>query len=90
MGQASPELVVSHMSAAAVHGLPIWNEQLERVHLTRNRQGQGKVRRYVHLHCTPLPDRDVVEIDGFRVTSLARTVVDLASCLGCAACGTYR
>jgi len=81
VGQASSELVVSHMSAAALHGLPIWNEQLERVHLTRNRQGQGKVRRYVHLHCTPLPDRDVVEIDGFRVTSLARTVVDLASSL---------
>ena len=69
------------MSAAALHGLPIWNEQLDRVHLTRDRQGQGKVRRYVHLHCTPLPDRDVVEIDGFRVTSLARTVVDLASSL---------
>ena len=39
------------------------------------------MRRYVHLHCTPLADRDVVEIDGFRVTSLARTVVDLASSL---------
>ena len=81
VGQASTELVVSHMSAAALHGLPIWNDSLERVHLTRNRQGQGKVRRYVHLHCTPLPDHDVVEIDGFRVTSLARTVVDLASSL---------
>ena len=26
VGQASHELVVSHMSAAALHGLPIWNE----------------------------------------------------------------
>ena len=88
VGQTSPELVVSHMSAAALHGLPIWNEQLDRVHLTRDRQGQGKVRRYVHLHCTPIADRDVVEIDGFRVTSLARTVVDLASLD--ALCRTHR
>lgn len=81
VGHTSPELVVSHMSAAALHGLPIWHDQLDRVHLTRDRQGQGKVRHYVHLHCTPLPEREVVEVDGFRVTSLARTVVDLASSL---------
>ena len=32
------------MSAAALHGLPIRNEQLDRVHLTRDRQGQGQDR----------------------------------------------
>jgi len=35
------------------------------------------VRRYVHLHAAPLPELDVCEIDGQRVTTLARTVFDL-------------
>jgi hypothetical protein len=51
------------------------------VHLTRNRAGQGKVRRYVHVHGLAVDDGDMVEIDGFRVPSLARTVLDIACSL---------
>jgi hypothetical protein len=47
------------------------------VHITRNQSGGGKVRRYVHLHVAPLTDIDVCEIEGQRVTTLARTVLDL-------------
>jgi hypothetical protein len=79
--QLSADAVVSHMSAAALHGLPTWNQELHRVHLTRNRDGGGKVRRYTHLHTSPLPPEDVVEIGGRPVTSLARTVVDLSRTL---------
>jgi hypothetical protein len=75
--QTSVDAAVSHMSAAVLHQLPIWNNQLARVHITRDGSGGGKVRRYVHLHVAPLPATDVCEIEGQRVTTLARTVLDL-------------
>jgi hypothetical protein len=75
--QTSVDAAVSHMSAAVLHQLPIWNNELARVHITRDRSGGGKVRRYVHLHVAPLPATDVCEIEGHRVTTLARTVLDL-------------
>ncbi len=79
--QSSSESVVSHASAAVLHGLPIGNDGLGRVHLTRDRQGQGKNRRYVQIHGLSLDDGDVVDLNGFRVTSLARTVLDIACTL---------
>jgi hypothetical protein len=75
--QTSVTAVISHMSAAVLHQLPIWNNELGKIHLTRDQSGGGKVRRYVHLHVAPLADIDVCEIDGMRVTTLARTVLDL-------------
>jgi hypothetical protein len=75
--QTFVDAAVSHMSAAVLHQLPIWNNELGRVHITRNQSGGGKVRRYVHLHVAPLTDIDVCEIEGQRVTTLARTVLDL-------------
>jgi hypothetical protein len=57
--QTSVDAAISHMSAAVLHQLPIWNDQLGKVHLTRNQPGGGKVRRYVHLHVAPLPESDV-------------------------------
>jgi len=75
--QTSVDSAISHMSAAVMHQLPIWNDQLDKVHITRNQPGGGKVRRYVHLHAAPLPAIDVCEIEGQRVTTLARTILDL-------------
>jgi hypothetical protein len=75
--QTFVDAAVSHMSAAVLHQLPIWNNELERVHITRHQSGGGKIRRYVHLHVAPLADIDVCEIEGQRVTTLARTVLDL-------------
>lgn len=74
--------MVSHLSAAALHGLPVWDDALELVHLTRDRPYGGKTRRYVRLHPARLSPDEVVEVAGFPVTSLARTVVDLARTLG--------
>jgi len=75
--QTSVDSAISHMSAAVLHQLPIWNDRLGKVHITRNQSGGGKVRRYVHLHAAPLPEIDVCEIQGQRVTTLGRTVFDL-------------
>lgn len=79
--QCSPDVVVSHMSAAAVHDLPLWTERLERVQLTRDQSGGSKKRRYVELHGLRLPAADVVTVSGLRVTSLARTILDLSCAL---------
>ncbi|HZA71396.1 MAG TPA: type IV toxin-antitoxin system AbiEi family antitoxin domain-containing protein [Propionibacteriaceae bacterium] len=79
--QSSSDLVVSHASAAVLHGLPVGNDQLDRVHLTQHRHGQGRIRRYVHLHGAALGADDVTEVNGFRVTGLSRTVLDLSCAL---------
>ena len=81
VAQSAQESVVSHASAAVLHDLPIGTEHLDRVHLTRDRAGQGKIRRYVQVHGSALDDGDVVELRGFQVTSLARTVLDLGCTL---------
>jgi hypothetical protein len=81
VSQCGPEAVVSHTSAAVLHELPVWGEHLGRVHLTRDRQGGGRTRRWVQVHGLPLPNSEVVELGGFRATGLARTVVDLGCSL---------
>ncbi len=78
VAQCPSELVVSHMSAAVVHGLPLWSAGLDRVHFTASRRGGGKSRRLVKVHGSPLEADEIAVVDGLVVTSLARTVLDLA------------
>ncbi|TWF76058.1 hypothetical protein FHX44_111945 [Pseudonocardia hierapolitana] len=70
--------VVSHASAAVLHGLPTWGIRLDRVHVTRARRSGGRCGRHVHVHTAPLRPEDVGAVDGIPVTSVARTVTDLA------------
>jgi hypothetical protein len=74
----SDEAVVSHVSAAVVHGLDLWRADLSRVHLTRARGRGGRIGTDVHVTPAPLDADEVVEVSGVRVTSPARTLVDLA------------
>ena len=76
------EAVISHVSAAALHGLPSWGVALDRVHVTRSRRNGGRVDRVLHLHVAHLAPDEIVIIDGIAVTSVARTVVDCARLLG--------
>ncbi|WP_420880553.1 type IV toxin-antitoxin system AbiEi family antitoxin domain-containing protein [Rhodococcus sp. (in: high G+C Gram-positive bacteria)] len=73
----SADAVVSHQSAAVLHGLPVWALPLDRVHVTRHRSSGGKRTRHLHSHSAPLTAADVVLCDGISVTSVARTVADL-------------
>lgn len=73
VGLLTTPAVVSHMSAAVLHGLPLWNAELARVHLIRDRGNGGHIDDLVHLHVMPLSPGDVTVIDGIAVTSLART-----------------
>lgn len=73
--------VVSHVSAAALHGLALWEVDLSRVHVTTDRSSGGRVTRLLHVHAAPLRPEEVVTVDGLACTSVARTVVDLARTL---------
>ena len=70
--------VLSHWSAAAIHGLPRTGQWPQAVHTIVGQSAGGRSRGGVINHYGRLPDEDVVEIDGMLVTSVARTVVDLA------------
>jgi len=75
----SGDAVVSHVSAAVVHGLALWAVALDHVHVTRDRRSSGARRgRRVQVHCAALDTDEVVVIGGLRVTSVERTLVDLA------------
>lgn len=74
----SPQLVVSHTSAAALHGLPLWGITLANVHLTRqgaggNRKGPGRI-----VHSGRLAPTQIVDRLGISVTTVGRTLADLA------------
>jgi hypothetical protein len=73
--------IISHGSAAVLHGLPVWPAAIERVHVTRSRSGNGRKRNVVQVHGAPLHPLEVTMLDGLPVTSLARTVLDLARTL---------
>ncbi|MGY4718741.1 hypothetical protein [Naumannella cuiyingiana] len=80
--------VVSHESAAVLHGLPLitvlpgqrrTGTDLTKVTVSRPRaRGGGQSSRHLRVHMADVDPRDIVEIGGHRTTSLARTVVDLA------------
>jgi hypothetical protein len=72
------DMVLSHWSAAAVHGLPTLGLWPTKVHVTVGRVSGGRSRNDVVKHSLPISDDDVVEQDGLLLTSLARTVLDLA------------
>lgn len=74
----SPDVVVSHASAALLHGLPVWDLHLDRVHLTRSRPNGGRRLRFLHLRVAPIDDWETASLEGIRTTGLARTVIDCA------------
>ena len=75
----APDAVISHVSAAALHGLAVWPLPADRVHISRNgTPGGGRRTRTLHLHVSALTAADVVDLGGTAVTSAARTVMDVA------------
>jgi hypothetical protein len=70
--------VASHVSAAVMHGLPTWGLALDRAHVTFDRPSGGRLEARLHVHTAPLHADDVVVVRGLAVTSVARTVVDIA------------
>lgn len=73
--------VISHLSAAVVHDLPLWGVPMGKVHVTRHPTAAGSGSSRVRLHVARLHEEQVVEVGGLTVTDVTRTVVDLARSL---------
>ncbi|WP_020391039.1 type IV toxin-antitoxin system AbiEi family antitoxin domain-containing protein [Kribbella catacumbae] len=76
---AGSPVVISHQSAAVLHGLPTWGLDLDRVHVTRTDRGHGRILARTSHHVGELPARAVTTTEGLPTTTIARSVVD-ASC----------
>ena len=70
------DAVISHESAALLLGYPVYALP-SAVKVTRTR-GRAVRTSDVHVHVAQLRARDVTAVDGVRVTSGARTAIDLA------------
>ncbi|WP_124291713.1 hypothetical protein [Microbacterium sp. ABRD28] len=73
---ARSAIVFSHVTAAALHGLPL-SRPHDRVHVIPRGENPPKTRGDVVRHKLALPDEDIAEINGMLVTSLDRTVADV-------------
>jgi hypothetical protein len=78
---AGPSSVVSHASAGVLHGLPVPVKSLDRVWATREAGGHGRHGSVLHLRRCRLAGDEVTIVDGIPVTTLERTVIDLARLL---------
>jgi very-short-patch-repair endonuclease len=74
------ESVLSHTTASRIHGLPLPRRLVEpgRVHVTTPREIPRPRRRDIVTHHAFLPGTDVCVVAGLRVTTPARTYVDMA------------
>jgi hypothetical protein len=73
--------VVSHQSAAVLHGLALWDVALDRVHVTRRPAAWTHRGGVLLVHVARLRDDEVTEVDGLPVTNPVRTALDLARSL---------
>ena len=78
--QAGRGAVVSHRSAAVFHGIDLIGRPGD-VTITARPSGGRKGTANVHLYTTPLPANHVTRQLGVPVTTVARTVIDLARTL---------
>ena len=74
----SPHLVLSHVSAAAVHRLPLFGVQLDTIHLTRLGASGGRTQPGRVVHVAELEPDEVLTRNGFQLTNVARTLLDYA------------
>ncbi|MBS9375481.1 hypothetical protein [Rhodococcus sp. B50] len=80
-GAETGAAVISHVSAAVMHGFDLWDVDLSRVHISREWASGGRRTGSLHLHTTSFRSDEVCRIADVSVTSVARTVVDLARTL---------
>ena len=72
------DLLLSHYSAAVLWRLPLIGPWPARVHTTTSASRGGFSNRHIIRHAQDLSS-DIQQIDGLKVTGLARTVIDMAT-----------
>lgn len=76
-----PGNVISHTTAALIHGLPVPRGLMNRIWMTRRTPGHGDHAKKLVVRATPLFDDEVTVVDDRAVTSIERTATDLARTL---------
>ena len=76
-----PGAAASHQTAAVIHGIDLLGRPGNEVILTRTPGRNRSGRTGVHVHSAGLPAAHVMVKYGMRVTTAARTIVDLARIL---------
>lgn len=79
--QARADVVLSHLSAANEHGVPLWDFDLTTVHLTRTDGRAGRSEAGIVQHRGVIEDGDVVVRDGLARMSATRTALELTTML---------
>lgn len=74
----SPPFAFSHVSAATLLGLPMWDVDLETVHITRPIGGTTRRQGDLWQHVCELGDDEMTDAFGLPVTCAERTVIDTA------------
>jgi len=73
------DYVLSHVSATLIHGLPVGGADLTEIHMTRSGRGGQRQQAGRHVHAGLLEPQWCTTVDGIPVTTVARTLVDLAT-----------
>jgi predicted transcriptional regulator of viral defense system len=76
-----PAGVISHASAALIHTIALIGDQPADVTISSRGGGRRGRRNGVHTYANAMPDQHIVSKYGLRVTTPARTVLDLARTL---------
>lgn len=74
-------VVLSHQSAALMHGLPVWGMDLDEVQVTRRDGRRGRHEAGVAHRIGRIDDSQIVETDGVLTTTPERSVWEVA-CAG--------
>ena len=77
LARASPRLIASHESAAALHGLPLLDGPPSAVHVIDPIRTTGARSRTLVRHAARVREDEVTTVRGTRVTTAARTALDL-------------
>ncbi|MET9270485.1 type IV toxin-antitoxin system AbiEi family antitoxin domain-containing protein [Kribbella sp. NPDC003557] len=78
ISRMGPGAVISHQSAAVLHGLPTWGLDLSKVHITRP-ASRTRSDGITVVHRSPIEADEIMEISRVRVTTPERTVAETAS-----------
>lgn len=76
VGQLGPASVVSHASAAVLHGIALWDVPLDRVHVSRPGTSGGRRSGQLHLHVSPMEPDEVVTVDGIAAAARVLAFAD--------------
>ncbi len=71
------QAVLSHQSAACLLGITLWPKGLRAVRITIPGASSGHRRPSLHSYRAPLDEDEIITVGGYRITSAARTLIDL-------------